>query len=477
MNSAHVLFVGGDDPLVENVRSVVASTKHTQLEEFGDAESALARAGEGDVGLILIAVGGAVARADAERLVREAARLSRPVPCVVLLASDEPETALAFWRAGVAECLSPPLNLSRLALLIELLTVRRRVSPRAAAVRGPAAVNGRGRALASNCSSPPMETLLRQVRRVAELDTTILLTGETGSGKTLLARMIHDVSRRRDKPFLSINCGALSPALIESEMFGHVRGAFTGADRDHRGKLSEARDGTLLLDEIDSLPLELQAKLLRAVDERLFEPVGSSRTESLQARLIVASSGPLEEQVEAGRFRPDLFYRLNVISLNVPPLRDRREEIPELAIRFVAEFATANGRRLRGISPRALEALVAHDWPGNVRELHNYIERAAALAAGPVIDVDDLPENVFRRRNTNGATPHAVSRNGADTPATAHAGPKNGTNTLAAARSRAEREQLVGALERNNFNRTSTAIELGISRTALYKKLHKFSLM
>src|SRR5208283_1161626 len=195
-------------------------------------------------------------------------------------------------------------------------------------------------------------------------------------GKTRLARMIHELSLRRDGPFLVIDCGALSAGLIESEMFGHVRGAFTGADRDRSGKLAQVGRGTLLLDEIDALPVELQAKLLRVVEQRVFEPVGSNHPQALVARLIAASNRDLDQEVAAGRFRPDLYYRLNVVGLELPPLRSEPERVPALANQFVAELAARSGRRAHAVADQAMRLLQEHDWPGNVRELHNVIERA-----------------------------------------------------------------------------------------------------
>jgi two-component system response regulator HydG len=241
---------------------------------------------------------------------------------------------------------------------------------------------------------PEMAELADQIRRVASQDTTLLFTGETGTGKTRLARMVHELSPRRDEPFLVVDCGALSPTLIESEIFGHVRGAFTDANRDRAGKLAAVGAGTLLLDEINSLPLTAQAKLLRAVDDRVFEPVGSNKAHPLRARLIAVSNAPLDREVEAGRFRGDLYYRLNIVGFLLPPLRERRSAIAPLAAKFAAEFAARNRPDVRGLSRAALRILEEYAWPGNIRELRNVIERAIALCAGPEVLPRDLPAAV-----------------------------------------------------------------------------------
>ena len=204
----------------------------------------------------------------------------------------------------------------------------------------------------------------------------------------------------REQPFLVVNCGALSASLIESEMFGHVKGAFTGAEADRVGKFAEVGKGTLFLDEVDSLPLPLQAKLLRAVEERVFEPVGSNRSQPMQARLIVASSRPLEQEVAAGRFRVDLYYRLNVVAFTIPPLRERKEVIPHMVRGFLDESSARAGRPVQGIAPEALEALQEHSWPGNIRELRNVIERAVVLCPSHVIHLEDLPELFHRAAPT-----------------------------------------------------------------------------
>jgi PAS domain S-box-containing protein len=231
---------------------------------------------------------------------------------------------------------------------------------------------------------------MEMVRRLAPVDTTVLLLGESGTGKELIARAIHEGGPRRARPLVKLNCAAIPPSLIESELFGHERGAFTGAIAQRIGRFEQAADGTLLLDEVAELSLEAQGKLLRVLQEHEFERVGGLRTIPTHARVIAATNRDLGELVAAGRFRPDLYYRLNVFPMRLPPLRERREDIPLLVSHFLARLGPRLGRPLRGFSPEAEHRLLAHDWPGNVRELENVVERAALLSDGPVLETAPL---------------------------------------------------------------------------------------
>jgi DNA-binding NtrC family response regulator len=394
-----------------------------------------------------------------------------PVPMFVILSEGDVYQRLRFLELGALDCLSWPVDLSRVAALIDLLSVRRRVQP------GPLPFGARlipnaaqrfepaGRVVAGFVfASRAMRELYDHIAAAAESNATVLLTGETGTGKSHVAKAIHELSRRRKKPFVVVECGGLSPTLLESELFGHVRGAFTGADREHLGKCATVADGTILLDEIDCVHLEAQAKLLRVFEDRVYEPVGANRTAKFLARVIAATNQPLERLVAEGKFRSDLFFRLNVVEFRLPPLRDCCEAIGPLAENFLAIYGQRAKRSMEGISPAALDAMAAYDWPGNIRELRNTIERAVTLCRHEVLEVEDLPDAIRSAAARAGiAMPLAVRR------------PLR--NQLDSARQHGERQRILQALTRHNNNRTRAAKELGISRVALYKKLRKFGLV
>jgi DNA-binding NtrC family response regulator len=299
---------------------------------------------------------------------------------------------------------------------------------------------------------------------VADSRTTVLMTGESGTGKSLLARAIHHRSPRRDKPFVEVSCGALPETLLESELFGHVKGAFTGAIADKPGRFLTADGGTLFLDEINSASPAMQVKLLRALQERSFEPVGSSQTKHVDVRVMLASNVDLTELVAAQKFRQDLYYRINVVTIRLPSLRERLGDIPLLAGNFLRQFSKESGREILGFTEPAMAALQRYDWPGNVRELENAIERAVVLCRRPQIDVEDLPES-FQAMTSARAYASTVA---AQIPQAAM--------PLESALQGPERSIIEAALKRNAWNRQATAAELDINRTTLYKKMRKYEL-
>src|SRR5262245_23576607 len=476
MHDSIVLLITRDPKLARSVEEVAGSVSHLRQATVPTLEDAAGALDRPDLALVLAHLAG---DGDADRvagLLRDMANARRPVATLVLGEHYDAEQALRLLRLGAADYLDRPLDLRRLGYLLDVLTVRVRHAPRPAAP-APAVEAAGGDGSFLFCPATAMGRLMEQVQRVAPQDVSILLGGETGTGKTRLARLIHELSPRRDQPFLTVNCGALSANLIESEMFGHVKGAFTGADRNRAGKFAEAGRGTILLDDIDALPAQVQAKLLRVVEERAFEAVGSDATVPMQARLVVASNRALDQEVAAGRFRADLYYRLNVVSFFLPPLRERGEMLPAMAERFLSPFAARNSRPVKGIDAAALRALQQYDWPGNVRELRNVIERAVALCPGEYVGVEDLPDAVrgaARPAQEPAALPPVPAAAAPAAPAPAGA---SAAATLAEAKEAAEAERIRAALARNNNNRLRAAAELGISRMTLYKKLHQYGLM
>ena len=305
--------------------------------------------------------------------------------------------------------------------------------------------------------SPELHQTLSNLRAVAKHDVTILLVGETGTGKTTLARLVHELSPRADRAMLTVACGALPGELIESELFGHVKGAFTGADRSKIGKFEAVGRGTLLLDEIDVLGPHQQAKLLRVIESGEFEPVGSNETRICQAQLIVATNVNLTQLMERNEFRSDLYYRLSVLEFDIPPLRDRRQDIIPLTLSFIREFSQGHGITIQRIHPEFLECVAGYTWPGNVRELKNHIRRAVLFSQAGELNRFDLAQGVQSCR------PGVVF--------------EREPETLTEKMATSELEILEAALRANNFRRTATAEALGISRVGLYKKMRKYGLL
>lgn len=321
---------------------------------------------------------------DGMELLRRVHRASPELPVIVMTGFGSVETAVEAMRAGAFDYFSKPFDLDELIIVMrkasEHLQLRRELADlRKQVTRSPGLVG----------KSKAIQTVLEWIARAAPSEATVAIYGKSGTGKELVARAIHRESKRVSGPFVPVNCAAIPESLIESELFGHARGSFTGAVRDHPGLFVEASGGTLFLDEIGELPLSMQAKLLRALQDGEVRPVGKTESVKVDARLVVATNRDLEADVGSGRFRDDLYYRLNVIPIHLPELKERPEDIPLLALHFLERFA--QGGEPKRLSKGALAALERYDWPGNVRELENIVERACALVAGPEIGVEDLP--------------------------------------------------------------------------------------
>jgi PAS domain S-box-containing protein len=301
--------------------------------------------------------------------------------------------------------------------------------------------------------SPLMQRVFEVLPAIAASPSTVLILGETGTGKELMARTIHGLSPRQDGPFIAVSCGALPDTLLESELFGYKSGAFTGANKDKPGRFSLARGGTLFLDEIGEVSPALQVRLLRVLQERTYEPLGATRSEAADVRIVIATNKDLAEQMRKGAFREDLYYRVNVVRVELPPLRRRKEDIPLLAEQFVERFNRLQRKSVKGIAAEALSLLMAHDWPGNVRELENVIERSFVLCNDGYIDIAHLPED--------------LTRHGASSPS---------SSNIQTAHDLLDTQSIRAALERNHGNRLAAARELGIHKTTLFRRMRKLGI-
>jgi len=302
--------------------------------------------------------------------------------------------------------------------------------------------------------SPAMQKLFEALPAIADSPSTVLILGETGTGKEVMARTIHSLSPRHNGAFIAVNCAALPDTLLESELFGYKSGAFTGANKDKPGRFAMAKGGTLFLDEIGDISPALQVRLLRVLQERTYEPLGSTRSETADVRIIVATSRDLTEQMRKGAFRPDLYYRVNVMRIELPPLQQRKEDIPLLVNHFVARFNLLQKKSVQGIAAEALSLLMAHDWPGNIRELENAVERAFILCGDGLIGITHLPEELTSRGATTSLdTDMRLSHDILDA------------------------QTIRTALERNGFNRLAAARELGIHKTTLFRRMKKLGII
>ena len=382
---------------------------------------------------------------------------------ILLTAFGSIQDAVGAMRAGASDYLTKPFPIDRL-----LMSLERAVERRALQTENQQLLEDLGRrySLGSmQSTSDAMRDVFDTVRAVADTRATVLLEGESGTGKSLLARSLHEAGDRSEEPFVVVNCGALPSDLLESELFGHVKGAFTGAVADRAGKFETAEGGTLFLDEIACAPLDLQVKLLRVLQERTYERVGDAQTQTANVRIIAASNEDLASAVEAQRFREDLYYRIKVVAVKVPSLSERAGDIPFLAKSFLDRFCREHGREIEGFTQRALQALTMHTWPGNVRELENTLERTVLLATGAAITHADLPEEVNASSKNIEST--AFQPDTLSSPLL----------PLKLALEAPEREILVSALLQSQGCRKSTAEVLDINRTTLFNKMRKYGLM
>ena len=445
-----ILIVDDDEGLRDSLQLVLAAEGYHVI-TAADGSQALAQLEAEAVDVVLCDL--RMPGMDGLELLPQLAARQPGVTIILMSAYGSEELAIEALQRGAHDYLAKPFQPAEALFTIRKAQERERLHRANELLQRDVQRSTGDRPIVA--ASAPMIELLELMERAAEFKATVLLTGESGTGKEVLARAVHAQSPRRNESFVAVNCGAIPEALLESELFGHSKGAFTGADRVRRGLFVEADGGTLFLDEIGELATPLQVKLLRVLQEEEVRPVGESKPRSIDVRVIAATARHLDAEMEAGRFREDLFYRLNVVRLEVPPLRERPEDIPLLVDHFFAHFRDAMGKPLHSLTDEVLDRLVAYPWPGNVRELENVIERAVILASGERVTLAELPENVVTPSGAPG---------------------KAGTQGLGLKRARRalEAELIARALRATGGNRTHAARLLEISHRALLYKIKEY---
>ncbi len=449
-SKATILVVDDDRAHRTMLRVNLASAGYRVL-EAGDGDEVVPILASKPVDLVLLDL--KMQRLDGLATLAAMQEAGHQVPTIIITAFSSVESAVAAMKRGAADYITKPVDIEELLLTIgktlehhklreENIQLRQRLDERFSFGN----IIGR---------SKPMQELFATLAMVAPTDATVLITGESGTGKELVANALHQNSNRKNGPFVAINCAALHEQLLESELFGHERGAFTGATSLRRGRFEQADGGTLFLDEIGDMSPATQAKILRVLQEGQFERLGGDTTITVDVRLVAATHKDLEAMVAEGTFRQDLYFRLNVVPINLPPLRERTEDIPELAHHFLRRYAQKNRKDIKGIDPQALQLLVRHTWPGNIRELENCMERAVILCPGEVITPAELPPQLQP----------------AKTPSQAAAPPTTGLTLR-----EMEREMIRTTLETTGHNKSRAAKILGIARQTLLNKIREYGL-
>ena len=441
----HTVLVVDDDPGHRGMLEALLSRWGLAVTSAPDGKEAVERVRERPFDMVLMDI--RMPDMDGITALKEIRKYNPAVPVVLMTAYSAVESAVEAMKSGAVDYLIKPLDFDLLKeTLFKTLERGEAASPDARAPLPVECIVG---------NSPAIRRMLEMIHTVAPSEATVLITGKSGTGKELVARAIHNQSRRKDGPWVAVNCAALTESLLESELFGHEKGAFTGADKRRDGRFLQADGGTLFLDEIGEISLLMQVKLLRAIQQREIQRVGGDATLKVDVRIVAATNRNLLDEVAAGRFREDLYYRLNVVSIQVPSLQERREDIPLLAEHFLKVFGERNRKDVKGFTPKAMDMLVKYPWPGNVRELENAVERAVVLLFGSTISERELPLAVTQAYEREEASPPAVLPEGA---------------TL----EEVEREAILRMLDSVGDNKSEAAKRLGISRKTLHTKLKRY---
>ncbi|UCG39365.1 MAG: sigma-54-dependent Fis family transcriptional regulator [bacterium] len=452
---ALILIVDDEQRVRDSVRTILEDEDYSVI-EAADGQMALAMVTSEKPDGVLLDIW--MPGLDGIEVLQGIKQLDADLPVIIMSGHGTIETAVKAAKLGAYDFLEKPLSIDRLTLVIRNALSQRTLVEENRALRG-----GQEQQHEFIGISQQIKGILDQVRIVAPTQASILITGENGTGKELLARAIHARSKRQAQAFVAVNCAAIPDTLIESELFGHERGAFTGATTRKMGKFDLAHNGTLFLDEIGDMSLATQAKILRVLEERVFQRVGGNRDISVDVRVIAATNKALGEEISRGRFREDLFFRLNVFPFHLPPLREREDDIPPLLNRFLAEYGRMYGKQNLRLSPQAEQALVLYPWPGNVRELRNVVERLAIIAQTDIIELSTVPPSVRQPqvRKHAGSRPDDVETVETD---------------YRRARERFERQFLKDRLDENEWNISRTAEQVGLERSNLHRKIKQLGI-
>ncbi len=448
----NVLVVDDEKNIREGLGKALELDGHNIL-LAADGKAALELVNNNDIDLIIADL--KMPGLSGQELLKQVSSAYPTIPIIILTGHGTIETAVEAMRDGAFDFLTKPVNLDRLSLLVKrALSNRKLVLEHRALKEEVEKIERRNRFANIIGKSPQMRKVLDIVDQVAPTKASVLVTGESGVGKELIADAIHNLSDRRDKAFIKVHCAALTESLLESELFGHEKGAFTGAIAMKRGRFELAHLGTILLDEIGEISPAVQIKILRVLQEKKFERVGGEETREVDVRIISATNRDLKKEIQEGNFREDLFYRLNVVNIHVPPLRERKEDISLLVAAFLKEFSEENGKDIEGIDPKAKSALYGYSWPGNIRELRNCIESAVVMAKGRVITMMDLPPTVAAESDGD------------------YIKIEIGTSLADA-----EKRIIQGTLTNEKGNKSKTAEVLGIGRKTLHRKIQEYKLV
>jgi two-component system, NtrC family, response regulator AtoC len=461
------LLVVDDEPNLRKVLSAQLERDGYDVHTAEDGEQALDVLREHHIDLVITDL--KMPKLDGMELLRRVVSMDEELPVVMITAHGTVDNAVEALKTGAFDYITKPFDQAEVRTIVAK-ALRTRDLSATEATRAPEAVAKEGARYGIIGQSPGILDVYAVLDRVADTPTTVLITGESGTGKELVARALHENSSRRDKPFIKVNCAAIPRDLMESELFGYERGAFTGAVGSKPGRFELASAGSLFLDEIGSIPVEMQVKLLRALQESEFERVGGIKTIRVDVRLVAATNSDLKKEIAAGAFREDLYYRLNVVPIRLPPLRERSDDITLLCKHFIEKFNARLKKKVTGVEPDAERALMSYPWPGNIRELENVIERAVLFSNGSLLERGDLPPEV--REGTPG--PRAATSSQPTLPeATSADGLKE---QVKAAMSKLERDLIQRALDQTGGNVTHAARLLKISRKGLQLKMKELNL-